>query len=107
MYVYTVIFSAMGYGSVVFILLLIKTSGATNAEIVKSCRKVFTIVFSFLLYAKPVETLHIVGGLVFLASVLVSMYLKMGRKKPAGYSAVPSREGVDANPDAPPAGSAV
>ena len=42
-YLYTFVFSAMGYGSVVFVLLLIKTSGSTNAEIVKSCRKVFTI----------------------------------------------------------------
>lgn len=36
---YTALFSAMGYGSVVFVLLLIKTTGATEAEIVKSCRK--------------------------------------------------------------------
>ena len=80
-YLYTFIFSAMGYGSVVFVLLLIKTSGSTNAEIVKSCRKVFTIVLSFLLYAKPVAPLHWVGGAVFIGSVLISMKLKMDKKK--------------------------
>ena len=40
----TAFFSAMGYGSVVFVLLLIKTTGATEAEIVKSCRKVHNTV---------------------------------------------------------------
>ncbi len=112
MYLYTFIFSAMGYGSVVFVLLLIKTSGSTNAEIVKSCRKVFTIVLSFLLYAKPVETLHIVGGVVFIGSVLISMKLKTDKKKkPSGpvaggkvdnsYVAVPVNDydGVDSNPN--------
>ena len=103
----------MGYGSVVFVLLLIKTAGSTNAEIVKSCRKVFTIVLSFVLYAKPVETLHIVGGAVFIASVLISMKLKTDKKKkPAtapttradnSYVAVPvSDTDVDTNPHRAP-----
>lgn len=106
-YLYTFVFSAMGYGSVVFVLLLIKTSGSTNAEIVKSCRKVFTIVLSFLLYSKPVEQLHIIGGVVFIASVLISMKLKTDKKKkPAGapgakaeggYVSVPVTD-ADANP---------
>ncbi len=108
-YLYTFVFSAMGYGSVVFVLLLIKTSGSTNAEIVKSCRKVFTIVLSFVLYAKPVENLHIVGGAVFVASVLISMKLKTDKKKKpaamppksdAGYVSVPINDpdAVDTNP---------
>jgi adenosine 3'-phospho 5'-phosphosulfate transporter B3 len=37
---WTVTFAFLGYASVIFILLLIKRFGATNAEIVKSCRKV-------------------------------------------------------------------
>jgi hypothetical protein len=147
-YLYTFVFSAMGYGSVVFVLLLIKTSGSTNAEIVKSCRKVFTIgkvvcavccmavwlcvgpvvcttgmsplgvtpvpspcvlvrvihaapppphvrcgaVLSFMLYSKPVEQLHIVGGIVFIASVLISMKLKTDKKK-KGPSGPVGKEG--------------
>ncbi len=45
----------------------------------------FGAVLSFLLYSKPVEQLHIIGGVVFIASVLISMKLKTDKKKkPAG-----------------------
>eukprot|EP00955_Chlamydomonas_euryale_P110438 366000-Chlamydomonas_euryale.AAC.20 len=45
-------FSVMGYVTVCLILLIIKNFGATNAEIVKSLRKVFQVAVSFLLFPK-------------------------------------------------------
>lgn len=63
-----------GYVSMTGILILIKQYGATMAEIVKSCRKVLTICISFLLYGKPWTTYHLVGGLLFTASISVERY---------------------------------
>jgi hypothetical protein len=51
-------------------------------------------VLSFVLYAKPVETLHIVGGAVFIGSVLISMKLKTGKKKPKAPAAGASTGGA-------------
>lgn len=48
-YPLTVLSSSMGYASVAFVLLLIKRFGATVAEVVKSCRKVVTIIISFVM----------------------------------------------------------
>lgn len=45
-------FSVLGYITVCLILTIIKNFGATNAEIVKSLRKVFQIAVSFMLFPK-------------------------------------------------------
>ena len=68
--------------------------------------QVFSIVLSFMLYGKAVKALHVVGGAVFLASVIASMMLKTGKKKPDasgnGYAPVsthdPIADDVDVNP---------
>mmetsp|Transcript_13082 Transcript_13082/g.45759 ORF Transcript_13082/g.45759 Transcript_13082/m.45759 type:complete len:358 (-) Transcript_13082:40-1113(-) len=85
--IYTPMFAAMGYFSVVFVLLLIKHYGATVAEVVKSCRKVFSICLSFFLFAKPVTSMHIFGFLLFVGSVVMGVYLKASRSKPAAARA--------------------
>lgn len=67
-------FSAvLGYISVIFVLLLIKKFGATTTEIVKSCRKVLSIVISFVAFSKPISKWHIIGGFVFTLSVIVAV----------------------------------
>jgi len=58
-----------GYVSVTFVLLLIHLYGATVTEMVKSMRKVLTVVLSFLLYPKPVSAKYLVGGLAVLLSL--------------------------------------
>ncbi len=79
-------FSVLGYCSSIFILVLIKHFGATEAEIVKSCRKVFTILLSFVLVAKPVSVMHVVGGCVFMLSIAISIWLA-GNKKSSAHAA--------------------
>jgi adenosine 3'-phospho 5'-phosphosulfate transporter B3 len=74
--VWTVLFASLGYSSVVFVLLLIKRFGATNAEIVKSCRKVFSIIISFLAFGKTVGHLHVLGGALFTLSVALGVHIK-------------------------------
>lgn len=77
----TVSFSALGYCGVAFILLLIKHFGATNAEIVKSCRKVCSIVLSYWAIAKPFGKLHIIGGLLFVMSIVMTVKVKSDKAK--------------------------
>jgi adenosine 3'-phospho 5'-phosphosulfate transporter B3 len=54
-------FSVLGYCTVCLILLVIKGFGATNAEIVKSLRKVFQVVVSFLMFPKPFTANYFLG----------------------------------------------
>jgi len=72
---YGVVSSIAGYTSVVFVLLLIQHFGATITEVVKSCRKVFSIVISYtLLKPKPFGDKHYMGGLIFMASLAIGAY---------------------------------
>mmetsp|Transcript_19900 Transcript_19900/g.32741 ORF Transcript_19900/g.32741 Transcript_19900/m.32741 type:complete len:352 (-) Transcript_19900:56-1111(-) len=84
----TMLFSVLGYCSSIFVLVLIKHFGATEAEIVKSCRKVFTICLSFALVAKPISYMHVIGGMIFLLSIFISIYSKNMKNKHQ-YQSVP------------------
>ena len=74
-------FSVMGYSSVSFILSLIKYYGATEAEIIKSLRKVLSIVISFVLFPKALNWKYIVGFIAVLVSTAYTFYLKGEKKK--------------------------
>ncbi|GMH43227.1 hypothetical protein BSKO_11149 [Bryopsis sp. KO-2023] len=63
-------FSVLGYLGVEFVLLLIKTSGATNTEIVKSLRRVLQVCLSFFLFPKPFVWKHAMGG----AAVVLGLF---------------------------------
>merc|ERR1711865_648621 len=76
-YTLTIMFSAMGYLSIVFVLLLIKLFNASVAEAVKSVRKVATICLSFLLFGKSITSMHVVGMMLFVSSVALGMKTKM------------------------------
>ena len=71
--------AACGYVSVSFVLLLIKLYGATITEMVKSMRKVLTVIMSFLLYPKPVSWKYGLGGLAVVASLAITQ--EMQRRK--------------------------
>ena len=64
-------FSLAGYVSTNLIMTIIKGFGATVAEVIKSLRKVLTILFSFLLFSKPWAPLHIAGLGLFALSCAV------------------------------------
>jgi adenosine 3'-phospho 5'-phosphosulfate transporter B3 len=73
------VFSVLGYVTVSLILLIIKNYGATNAEIVKSLRKVCQVAVSFMLFPKVISVKYVCGGLL----VTVALYLlqRTGAKK--------------------------
>lgn len=73
---YTVSFATLGYCSSLFVLLLIKNFGATNAEIVKSVRKILSVAISFLAFAKPFTAFHMYGTALFVISTLFGVHVK-------------------------------
>ena len=74
-------FSVLGYSSVSFILSLIKYYGATEAEIIKSLRKVLSIVISFILFPKALNWKYIAGFVAVLVSTAYTFYLKGEKNK--------------------------
>jgi len=68
--------AACGYVSVSFVLLLINLYGATVTELIKSMRKVLTIVLSFVLYPKPLSNKYALGGAFVLASLVATHELQ-------------------------------
>ncbi|GFR49477.1 hypothetical protein Agub_g11416, partial [Astrephomene gubernaculifera] len=74
-------FSLLGYVTVCLVLLIIKHFGATNAEVVKSMRKVCQVILSFVVFPKPLSWKYLAGG----ALVAVALYaLQRTGKKPQG-----------------------
>lgn len=71
--------AAFGYVSVSFILLLIRHFGASNAEIVKSTRKLVAIAASLVLYPKPAGWKY-AGGAACTAVGLAYLYVLKRRK---------------------------
>lgn len=78
-YLLTLTFSMMGYLSVVFVLLLIKLFSATVAEAVKSVRKVLTIIISFAFFGKAIGFYHVVGFMLFVASIAIGVHGKLSK----------------------------
>ena len=60
---------------------MIKFFGATEAEIVKSCRKVLSIVISFVLFPKALNWKYIAGFVVVVASIAWTFQLKQEKIK--------------------------
>lgn len=75
----TLMSAAFGYVSVSFILLLIRHFGASNAEIVKSTRKLVSIAASLLLYPKPMGWKY-AGGTASTVCGLYYLYVLKRRK---------------------------
>jgi len=85
-----VLSAVCGYVSVSFVLLLIKIYGATVTEMVKSSRKVLTVVLSFVLYPKPLSWKYAVGGVAVLASLVATQELQ--RRKGGDVKHAPPKE---------------
>ena len=75
-YGYTILFSLSGYFGVSFILNLIGLFGALTTVTVTTCRKAFTIILSFLLFAKPFTVQYVWSGLVVLLGIAINVYQK-------------------------------
>lgn len=92
---YIMIASAAGAIAQSIILNLIKHFGSTLAELVKTCRKIMTVLISFALFGKPWTLLHVAGGFLFTASIAVERYAEGGRaRRFAGALVATSMAGV-------------
>jgi adenosine 3'-phospho 5'-phosphosulfate transporter B3 len=74
-------FSVLGYVSVTFVLSIIKFFGATEAEIVKTLRKVGSIILSFVLFPKPLNWQYVGGFIVVCASIYLTTKAKELKRK--------------------------
>jgi adenosine 3'-phospho 5'-phosphosulfate transporter B3 len=68
--------SLLGYFGIMFVLGLVRISSALTTVIVTSCRKALTVIFSFLLFTKPLSVYHVLGFLVFFSGVALNVYHK-------------------------------
>mmetsp|Transcript_22756 Transcript_22756/g.42741 ORF Transcript_22756/g.42741 Transcript_22756/m.42741 type:complete len:371 (-) Transcript_22756:190-1302(-) len=83
-----------GYFSITFILKIIKKVGAVTAEIVKSVRRVVSIVLSFLIYSKPFLSWHLIGSIFFLLFIYQTFLAKVAKTK-AKEAAKRAKAGID------------
>lgn len=74
-----VISCSAGYFSITFILKIIQKLGAVTAEIVKSVRRVVSIVLSFMIYHKPFLSWHLAGSVAFLLFIYQSFMAKKAK----------------------------
>jgi len=74
-----VVSCSAGYFSITFILKIIKKVGAVPAEIVKSIRRVVSIVLSFIIYHKPFLSWHGFGSVLFLGFIYGTFMAKMAK----------------------------
>jgi len=66
----------LGYFGIMFVLGMVRISSALTTVIVTSCRKALTVVFSFLLFAKPFSMLYVAGFSTFFIGVALNVYTK-------------------------------
>jgi adenosine 3'-phospho 5'-phosphosulfate transporter B3 len=76
--------SIRGYVSVAVVLLLIGQFGATNTEIIKSLKKVLSVVLSFVVYPKPIGVKYMLGLAACVASLGMTHQLRQRKLKAGG-----------------------
>eukprot|EP00050_Salpingoeca_kvevrii_P021775 m.115394 g.115394 ORF g.115394 m.115394 type:complete len:176 (-) comp9474_c0_seq10:50-577(-) len=69
-------FSFAGYLGISFVLNLVKTFGALTAVTVTNCRKIVTMIVSFMAYPKPFSYQYLLGGLLVLIGIGLNVYSK-------------------------------
>jgi len=75
------LFSLTGYIGVKFVLHLVQKFGALLAVTVTTCRKIVTIILSFLLFNKPFSQWYLLGGLLVVIGIFMNVHSKQQRKK--------------------------
>lgn len=60
---------------------LIDSSGSVMAVFVATLRKIVTVFLSYLIYPKPLENIHILGGCSVFIGVMINSYNKSKNKK--------------------------
>ena len=63
-----------------FVMIMVKTYGALVTVTTTSMRKAVTIMFSFILFPKPVNSSYMLGVFLVLAGMVMNIYVKKGGK---------------------------
>ncbi len=83
-----IIYTFLAYIAISFHMAIVKEFGGIVTVLVGNTRKALTIVFSFLLFPKPMSPLYLVGGLLVFGSLIGNAYMKEryghGKKKGGG-----------------------
>jgi drug/metabolite transporter (DMT)-like permease len=58
------------------LLTLLQEHGAVTSMLAANCRKVGSVIFSFLLFPKPFSSLYVLGGMLVFGSAIVHPYIK-------------------------------
>ena len=75
------LFSGAGYFGMQVVLTMVRRFGALLAVTVTSCRKVLSVVLSFLAFAKPFSVSYVYGGILVLLGVYLNVLGKRHRDK--------------------------
>lgn len=82
--VYFSTYCILTYVAVMFHMSVVKEFGGVGAVLVGNSRKAVTVLLSFFLFPKPFTYLYAVGGILVLAGLIASVYLKEKRKPLGG-----------------------
>mmetsp|Transcript_19384 Transcript_19384/g.73285 ORF Transcript_19384/g.73285 Transcript_19384/m.73285 type:complete len:352 (-) Transcript_19384:179-1234(-) len=66
----------MGFNGTSIVTAIVGQFGAVTAAMITTLRKASSILLSFIVFPKPFSTLHVVGGLVFLAGLVINRMKK-------------------------------
>lgn len=78
--------AAFGYISVTCILLCLRHYGATNTEVIKTLRKMFSLVLSLIVYPKPMGWKYVCGTIATAVALFALYSIKMRRLRASGGS---------------------
>jgi adenosine 3'-phospho 5'-phosphosulfate transporter B3 len=78
--------AAFGYISVTCILLCLRHYGATNTEVIKTLRKMFSLALSLIVYPKPMGWKYVCGTIATAVALFALYSIKMHRLRASGGS---------------------
>jgi adenosine 3'-phospho 5'-phosphosulfate transporter B3 len=78
------VFTFLAYISITFHMMLVKEFGGITTVLIGNMRKALTIVFSFIIFPKPVSYLYVIGGVLVFGSLIGNTYMK--EKVGSGHS---------------------
>lgn len=64
-----------------FITVIVKRFGTVVAVMTTSCRKVFTVILSYIVFPKPLVGSHFLGGIIMTAAILLEVFVKTQKSK--------------------------
>ena len=79
-------FGCCGFCGVTAVFLLIQEEGVVIAVTVTSARKAFTVLFSYMIFPKPISSVHVLATLLFFMGVWLNIISKNPKLMQASLS---------------------